>query len=187
MEKLTREIMWEAVINNNQRYDGIFYYAVKSTGIFCRPSCKSKIPRFENVLFFGTAHEALTEGYRPCKRCRPDVIDTYHESIKEISQIVVNILQTEYQNPTILNELPSRVGLSPFHLQRSFKKHIGQTPKVFLQNIRIRQAKKLLETKEMNNTEICFAVGFDSLSSFYAVFRKMTGLSPKDYQFKLNR
>lgn len=73
IENITFETMWEAVISSNNRFDEIFYYAVKTTGIYCKPSCKSKIPLQQNVLFFYTKNDALEKGYRPCKRCRPDL------------------------------------------------------------------------------------------------------------------
>lgn len=72
---MTREDMWKAVADNDAAYDGIFFYAVKSTGIYCRPSCKSKRPKQENVCFFDTAAQAKAAGFRPCKRCRSDLPD----------------------------------------------------------------------------------------------------------------
>ena len=71
---MMREEMWKAVSENDPSYDGILFYAVKSTGIYCRPSCKSKIPKRENVCFFDTAEKARAAGFRPCKRCRSDLL-----------------------------------------------------------------------------------------------------------------
>lgn len=180
IKKLTKDIMWETVINNNSEYDGIFYYGVKTTKIFCRPSCKSKRPRRENVLFFATIEQAISAGHRPCKRCRPDLA-TFTEPIKEVIKKIRYILETEYTNPQILSELPARVGLSSFHLQRSFKKEMEFSPKTYLQQVQIKHAQELLQQGNLNNLEICFAVGFQSISSFYATFRTVTGFSPKCY------
>ena len=174
--------MWNAVISNSPDYDGVFYYGVKSTGIYCRPSCSSKQPCRENVFFFPDSREALEKGYRPCKRCRPDLLSPFVEPIKEVNDKVKSILETEYNNTDILSQLPSRMGVSPFHLQRSFKKQTGHTPKAYLQLVRINRAKELLSDGGLNNTEICFAIGFQSLSSFYAAFRSLTGFSPGEYK-----
>jgi AraC family transcriptional regulator, regulatory protein of adaptative response / methylphosphotriester-DNA alkyltransferase methyltransferase len=182
--ELTDELMWQATISNDRCFDGVFYYSVKSTGIFCRPSCKSKLPNRENVSFFPTPDQAMEQGYRPCKRCRPDLLSPATESIQEIVTQMIAILQTEYDDPLLLTVLPGRVGVSPFHLQRLFKKQTGYTPKEFLRTVKIDQAKELLVKDELNNTEICYGVGFQSLSSFYANFRMVTGISPREYKRK---
>lgn len=182
---LTVEMMWQALIRNDQNFDGVFYYSVKSTGIFCRPSCKSKVPRRENVSFFFEPHKAIAEGYRPCKRCRPDLLSPPAEPIREMMNQVTKILQTDYVNSDILADLPTLVHVSPFHLQRSFKKLTGATPKEFLRAVRIEKAKELLAKGELNNTEICYAIGFQSISGFYAAFRDITGVSPREYKLKI--
>ncbi|MFT9494790.1 Ada metal-binding domain-containing protein [Anaerosolibacter sp.] len=87
---MQNEEKWNAVMNNNEHYDGLFFYAVKTTKIFCRPSCKAKVPLRKNTLFFSSADEALKEGFRPCKMCRPDinnpVFDPNKELIKKVKQ-----------------------------------------------------------------------------------------------------
>jgi AraC family transcriptional regulator of adaptative response / methylphosphotriester-DNA alkyltransferase methyltransferase len=74
-ELLSADTMWDATVSCDKEYDGAFFYAVKTTGIFCRPSCKSRVPNKDNVSFFLNASEAQKAGYRPCKRCRPDFND----------------------------------------------------------------------------------------------------------------
>jgi AraC family transcriptional regulator of adaptative response / methylphosphotriester-DNA alkyltransferase methyltransferase len=174
--------MWRAVLASDPGADGLFYYAVRTTGIFCRPSCKSKPPRPENVRFFSSAAAAMAAGFRPCKRCRPDRPEEYREPAVELSERAVRILTAEYADPQILAALPGRVGASPAHLQRLFKQQTGRTPRVFLQDWRIRQAAALLAGTKLNITEICLAVGFESLSSFYAAFRSITGAAPGSYR-----
>ena len=83
---MTEDEMYEAVITNDANYDGLFFYAVKSTGIFCRPSCRSKKPLRENVCYFSYAGEAMKAGFRPCKRCRSDLL-SYHP-MEEIAGMV---------------------------------------------------------------------------------------------------
>ncbi|MBR8661055.1 AraC family transcriptional regulator of adaptative response / methylphosphotriester-DNA alkyltransferase methyltransferase [Brevibacillus aydinogluensis] len=176
--KIQRETMWEAVVQCNAMYDGCFYYAVKTTGIFCRPSCKSKTPKQENVEFFFHIAEALQKGYRPCKRCRPDLAQSTYDPNHEVIQEVQHILENEYDKPWTLQTLSKRIGMSSYHLQRLFKKQTGISPKQYLYHIRIEQAKRLLLQGEKNNTEICFLVGFNDTAHFYHVFRKLTGFSP---------
>lgn len=123
IENITFETMWEAVIYSNNRFDEIFYYAVKTTGIYCKPSCKSKIPLQQNVLFFYTKNDALEKGYRPCKRCRPDL---HNQSIGDFNDEIVNsvcsILENDFFKQNPLNSIANRVGISPFHLHRIFLK-----------------------------------------------------------------
>jgi len=176
--KIQREALWEAVVECDGQYDGFFYYAVKTTGIFCRPSCKSKTPNRENVEFFFRPEEALQKGYRPCKRCRPDLCPAPYDPDQEVVREVKNILETEYDKPWTLRRLSERIGISSYHLQRLFKKQTGISPKQYLNRIRVQQAKRLLMTGEQNVTEICYTVGFNDPSRFYKVFRQATGSSP---------
>lgn len=182
MKKLSDEKMWRAVRDNDSAYDGVFYYGVRTTGIFCRPSCKSRIPNRENVIYFEDAYAAGKAGFRPCKRCRPDLLEPQAGPAEEACARTTEILRREYDNPDILDELPGRVRVSPYHLQRLYKKHTGFTPRSYLQRIRIDRAKALLSENGMNNTEICYAVGFQSLSRFYEAFRRIMGVSPRKYR-----
>jgi AraC family transcriptional regulator of adaptative response / methylphosphotriester-DNA alkyltransferase methyltransferase len=180
--KMRPEAMWEAVVRCDGRYDGLFYYAVRTTGIFCRPSCRSKTPRRENVEFFFDREEALRKGYKPCKRCRPDLHTSTYDPNREWIREVKNILAREYDKPWTLQRLSERIGISPHHLQRLFKKETGVSPKRFLERIRVQQAKRLLQSGNQNVTEICYAVGFSDPSRFYKVFREETGFSPSAFK-----
>lgn len=182
MKKLSDEKMWRAVRDNDCAYDGVFYYGVRTTGIFCRPSCKSRIPNRENVVYFEDAYAACRAGFRPCKRCRPDLLEPQVKPAEEACARTAEILRREYDNPDILDELPGRIRVSPYHLQRLYKKHTGFTPRSYLQRIRIDRARVLLSENGMNNTEICYAVGFQSLSRFYEAFRRIMGVSPRKYR-----
>ncbi|MFS8611235.1 MAG: bifunctional transcriptional activator/DNA repair enzyme AdaA [Planifilum fulgidum] len=176
--KIQREALWKAVVRCDGRYDGFFYYAVKTTGIFCRPSCKSKTPKRENVEFFFSREEALRKGYKPCKRCRPDLRTSTYDPNRELIEEVKIILENEYDKPWTLQRLSERIGISSYYLQRLFKKETGISPKQYLNRIRVQQAKRLLMDEEQNVTEICYTVGFSDLSRFYQVFREATGSSP---------
>ncbi len=182
MEPLDSARMWRAVLSNDSGADGQFYYGVRTTGIFCRPSCKSKPPLRENVRFFGSSGAAIAAGFRPCKRCRPDLAAEYPEPAATLSEAAERILTEEYADPEVLPALPGRLGVSAAHLQRLFKRRLGVTPRVFLQRQRVKQAAALIADSRLNNTEICLAVGFESLSNFYAAFRAATGVAPGRYR-----
>ncbi len=178
---LTDEAMYQAVISDDIRYDGVFLYAVKTTGIVCRPSCKSKVPNRDNVSFFATLEEALAQGYRPCKRCRPDLGPCYLPE-NDILEAACEMIKTEYTDPELLATLPFRIGISSSHLQRLFRKAVGCTPRAYLRKVRIAHATQLLKARTMGHLAISLAVGFTSLSSFYIAFRDETGLSPRQYR-----
>jgi AraC family transcriptional regulator of adaptative response / methylphosphotriester-DNA alkyltransferase methyltransferase len=176
------EHLWDAVISCRPEYDGVFFYGVKTTGIFCRPSCKSKPPKRENVDFFRTAREAMEKGFRPCKRCRPDLVEAMYDPHEQTVREIRELLEREYRDAWTLDSLARRVGVSPFHLQRLFKKYTGLSPKQYLNRIRVEEAQRLLADSGRTITDICFAVGFSGLTPFYRTFRQVTGLSPRVYR-----
>jgi AraC family transcriptional regulator, regulatory protein of adaptative response / methylphosphotriester-DNA alkyltransferase methyltransferase len=183
MRDLAEDKLWQATVSNDGDYDGKFFYAVRTTRIVCRPSCRSKLPCRENVEYFANIEEAVRQGYRPCKRCRPDVSAPYQPD-REMADKVCALLAAEYANSAILEELPARVGLSKFHLGRLFKAATGRTPKEYLQAIRLDKARELLEVSDLGGAQICYEAGFNSLSNFYALFRAATGLSPQEYRMQ---
>jgi len=182
--RMPAELLWEAVISCRAEYDGKFFYGVKTTRIFCRPSCKSKTPRRENVDFFESAKEAMEKGYRPCKRCRPDLQEAVYDPNEQKVEEIRDLLEKEYHSEWTLGMLARRVGMSSFYLQRIFK---GVSPKQYLNRIRVEEAKRLLASSGQTITEICFAVGFPGLTAFYQVFHRMTGLSPRAYRKQCRR
>lgn len=180
-ESLDPETMWKAVVNCDPRFDGLFYYGVKTTAIFCRPSCRSKTPLRKNVTFFPDTAEALSRGYRPCKRCRPDLQPPYDPG-NEVIQQVTALFREEYTAPHTLKTVAARIGVSPFHLHRLFRKRTGMSMKTYLEQIRLNQAKRLLQDGRLNATETCYEVGFQSLSRFYSLFRQEYGCTPGEYR-----
>jgi AraC family transcriptional regulator of adaptative response / methylphosphotriester-DNA alkyltransferase methyltransferase len=179
MPNLTPETMWRAVAASDPRYDGIFCYGVKTTGIFCRPSCKSRRPRHENTLFFPDAAAALAQGYRPCKRCRPDLAAAPDPATV---QAACRLIESEYHDPAILADLPQRIGLSRSHLARLFKRHTGLTLRQYLHAVRIEKAQRLLLAGPLSGTSIAYEVGFNTPSRFFAAFRAGTGSSPLQWR-----
>lgn len=176
--------MWKATVSCDSAYDGIFFYAVKTTGVFCRPSCKSKVPNGDNVSFFLNANEAQRAGYRPCKRCRPDLKSKNYDPFQSIIEDTKMIIRNNYCQKMSLDEVASKIGVSRFHLNRLFKNRTGYTPRMYLEKIRIKKAKELLLTTKLNSTEIGYQIGYQSISSFYNAFKRSTGLSPSQFQAK---
>lgn len=170
---------WEAIIACDTKYDGLFYTAVKTTKIFCRPSCRSRKPKKKNVEFYDVIKEVEAAGYRACKRCQPEVQYSPHELlIREVTAYLVK----NYGQKIELIDISSHAGVSPYYLTRLFKKETGVTPRAYLEQIRIDKATHLLRTTDKKNIEICYAVGFQSPSSFYKVFKQHKKCSPSDYK-----
>ncbi|WP_419893512.1 bifunctional transcriptional activator/DNA repair enzyme AdaA [Oceanobacillus kimchii] len=177
-------LMWDAVVECDKKYDGKFFYAVKTTGIFCRPSCKSKNPNYENICFFENAKDAIEQGFRPCKRCQPELSIVTYNPQQEIVDESINYLKQHYQEIITLNSLAFKIGVSPSYLSRVFKEKLGITPHKYLEIIRIHKAHQLLLNTVYNSTEICFQVGYKNFSSFYRHFKKISGCSPSQYRIK---
>ncbi|WP_240611951.1 bifunctional transcriptional activator/DNA repair enzyme AdaA [Planococcus halotolerans] len=175
----TFEEMWEKIMACDRKYDGAFYTAVKTTKIYCRPSCRSRKPKKVNVEFYTTIQEAVSRGYRACKRCQPE---TEHSPNVEVVQGVIALLLANHRRKLNLEEIAAHAGLSPSYLDRVFKKETGETPRSFLEKIRVDKASHLLKHTESTNLEICYEAGFQSTSHFYKAFRRSKNLSPSDYR-----
>lgn len=181
-----KEEVWEAIIECNPLYDGKFFYGVATTGIFCRPSCKSKRPKRENVRVFSSMDEAVEANFRPCKRCRPDHARWPDEDLVEN---VIKLIEHCYPEPLTLSKLADMLHISPYHLHRTFKRVFGQTPAEYLRATRLKAAQQLLSEKGKTVTEIAMAVGFSNAGHFTTVFLKQVGLVPSAWrrQSEVNR
>lgn len=174
--------MWQAVLNNDADYDGVFFYAVKTTGIYCRPSCKSKPPKRENICFFETSEQAQKAGFRPCKRCRSDLID--YQPMKQIAEDVKNKIEKVYREQMALNQELNGIGVSGRRIADIFKEEYGMTPKAYADCLRLEEAKNLLLKTDMKIIDIAYSVGFGSLSAFYHFFKKESRMTPSAYRKK---
>jgi AraC family transcriptional regulator of adaptative response / methylphosphotriester-DNA alkyltransferase methyltransferase len=175
---------WQAVVSCNKDYDGLFLYGVTTTGIFCRPSCRAKTPIRKNVVFFVTPEAALNAGFRPCKKCRPDILT--FEPDQDVIQKALLILDQAYNQPINMTAVAKQVGVSLSHFNRLFKKVTKLTPTQYLVKRRVTEAIRLLAQTEYNILEIAYSTGFRSLSSFYQCFKAYCGHSPNELrrQFK---
>lgn len=178
--KMSDEEKWQAVVNGDRSYDGVFLYGVTTTGIFCKPSCKSKTPVHGNVVFFDNTAEAVESGFRACKRCRPDkaVFEPELELVKRLE----NIIDAEYSCQIDVNCISNQLGISQTHLTRLFKRHRGLTPTQYIAKTRVSNALELLNQGGLSVLEVAFAVGFKSMSTFYKSFKEQTGHNPNEYR-----
>jgi AraC family transcriptional regulator of adaptative response/methylated-DNA-[protein]-cysteine methyltransferase len=170
---------WQAVVDRDAVADGCFYYAVTTTGIFCRPCCSSKLPDRKNVKYFETGAEATRAGFRPCKRCNP----TSETRDKVIAQKIVDACRKiEKSDKTIkLDTLAKEAGLSSYHFHRLFKKIVGVTPKVYgstHQSLRFRE--KLISSESI--TDAIFDAGYSSTSGVYTPKADLLAMKPKEYR-----
>ncbi len=179
---MTEEEKWQAVLNNDMEYDGVFFYAVKTTGIYCRPSCKSKPPNRGNICFFETSEQARKAGFRPCKRCRSDLID--YEPMKRIAEEAKNKIKNVYRKQIDLYQELNEIGITGRRLADIFKEEYGMTPKAYADHLRLEEAKYLLKDTDEKIADIAYLVGFGSLSAFYKLFKKEVHLTPAEYRKK---
>ncbi|BDG47441.1 MULTISPECIES: bifunctional transcriptional activator/DNA repair enzyme AdaA [Parageobacillus] len=175
---ITDEI-WQAIVRNDSSYDDKFFYGVKTTGIFCRPSCKSRPPKKENVRIFQNAQQALSENFRPCKRCKPTGQRLPDEEwVAQIAQFI----DTNYREALTLKTLANMCHGSPYHLHRTFKRIKGITPAQYIRQTRISKAVHSLVNSDKTITEIALAVGIPNTAYFITLFKKETGYTPADYR-----
>lgn len=177
---MTEQEMWEAVVQSDPSYDGVFFYAVKTTGIYCRPSCKSKPPKRENICFFRTAEEARAAGFRPCKRCRSDLLD--YQPMKEIAEIVKAKIDRAFAEQIKYDQDLRGIGLSSRRAVDVFKAEYGVTPKAYTDSLRLKEAQRLLADTDTKVIDIAYRVGFGSLAAFYGFFKRETGKTPSEYR-----
>jgi AraC family transcriptional regulator of adaptative response/methylated-DNA-[protein]-cysteine methyltransferase len=173
----TDDTFWQAVINRDTQFDGDFVYGVRSTRIFCRPTCPARRPRREHVAFFATAEEAIENGFRACKRCRPQ-----NESSVSVDlvQRACAIIDNESE-PVSLETLGQKLGVSAGHLQRTFKKVTSVSPKEYANARRLESLKNGLQSghrvlDSMNDA------GFGSSRGLYEQSSSHLGMTPATYK-----
>jgi AraC family transcriptional regulator of adaptative response/methylated-DNA-[protein]-cysteine methyltransferase len=178
-EKLNDVARWRAVLARDRSADTLFVYAVRSTGVYCRPSCPSRRPRPDRVAFYESQDEARRAGYRACKRCRPDVIDASDPWLDRIRRACVYLANVD-GHPSLAT-LAGRLGGSPYHLQRNFKRLVGVTPREFAEAVRLRKVRRGLRQGH-DVTGAVLDAGYGSSSRFYERAVPKLGMSPSAYR-----
>jgi len=170
---LTFQDKYDAIGRKDSLYEGVFVTAVKTTGIFCRPACRARKPKPENVIFYDTAQEALQNGYRPCKVCKP------MEKLDETPEYIKNIIKELHENPyqRIKDYGLRQRGIEPSQIRRWFKKHHNLTFHAYQRMLRINAAFNSIQKGE-TVTNSAFDSGYDSLSGFNESYRSLFGAPP---------
>lgn len=169
-----------ARLRRDPAYDGRFFTAVKTTGIYCRPVCPVKQPRSENVSFYPTAAAAERAGFRPCLRCRPETAPFCHawNGTRTTVDRALRLIEEGALDTGSVDALAERLGVGARHLARLFRRHVGATPLQTAQTVRIQRAKRLLHDTDLPVSEIARRSGFRSLRRFHAAFRDLYGRPP---------
>ena len=168
---------WQAVLNRDERADGVFVYGVCSTHIYCRASCPSRRPRRENTRFFETPASAQRAGFRACKRCRP--ANFANDQIVR-ARNACRIIEESAGAAISLQELGARVGASPFHLQRSFKRVVGVSPGEYARALRLGQLKAGLQRGD-SVLHAALDAGYNSTGGLYQNATAQLGMTPATY------
>ena len=170
---------WIAVTNRDTAADGRFVFGVRTTGVYCRPGCKSRRPRRENVVFFTSNEQAQRAGFRACRRCRPELpgaADAHRDSVLAACRT----LETANPAPN-LAELAAVAGLSPFHFQRVFKRIVGVSPKQLVAGLRTRRLRESLR-EQATVARAIQAAGFNSPGRAYDGIRSKLGMPPNVFR-----
>lgn len=170
---------WAAVVAKDPRADGSFYYAVKTTGVYCRPSCAARLANPRNVSFHATPRDAEAAGFRACKRCKPAGPSRAAAQSATVAWACRMIEDGEDSPSTAA--LAKTVGLSTFHFHRLFKAVTGLTPKAYAQAHRAREVRARLP-RSASVTAAAFEAGFNASSRFYEKSAEILGMKPGDYR-----
>ena len=176
---MTITARWDAVLARDRELDGSFVYAVRSTGVYCRPSCPSRRPRRDRVVFFERGDEARAAGFRACRRCRPDEHAAGDPWIDKIRRACAYL--TSVDGHPSLARLAERVGGSPYHLQRNFKRLVGVSPREYAEACRLNKVRRGLQRGGGVTTAMVDA-GYGSSSRFYERAVPKLGMLPSAYQ-----
>jgi AraC family transcriptional regulator of adaptative response/methylated-DNA-[protein]-cysteine methyltransferase len=170
---------WAAVVARDSRSDGRFFYAVRTTGVYCRPSCAARTARPENVEFHLTAAAAERAGFRACKRCKPGQLSLAEQHAARMTELC-RYIERAAQPPT-LAELSRRAGMSAYHLHRVFKAATGLTPRAYAAAHRARRVRRELDSGSTVTAAI-YGAGYNSSGRFYEESSQVLGMTPTRYR-----
>src|SRR5438874_1566550 len=182
MEVPDRKICYRALQSRDFRFDGLIFVGVESTGIYCRPICPARTPKFANARFFGSAAAAQQSGFRPCLRCRPETapdLASWRGTSNTVSRALALITEGGLDGEGgSVESLADRLGLGERQLRRLFQQHLGASPIAVAQTRRVLFAKQLIQETGMPMTEIAVAAGFGSLRRFNETFQELFQRAP---------
>ena len=170
---------WAAVLRRDRTADGVFYFSVRTTGIYCRPSCPARSARRENVRFHSTREAAVRSGFRPCKRCRPDAPPLAEQHAAAVAK-ACRLIEAAEVLPN-LDLLAEVAGMSRFHFHHVFKAITGVTPRAYAAAHRAERVRGELFRSE-TITEAIFGAGFHSSGRFYEISSEVLGMTPSDFR-----
>lgn len=171
---------WNAVLARDASQDGAFIYAVRTTGVYCRPSCPSRHARPENVRFFASCAEAAAAGFRPCRRCQPDGPSLAERRATAVANACRMIAASE--TPLTLDQLAAAAGMSPFAFHRHFKAITGLTPVAWRSGLQAQRMREGLTAGDNAVTDVIYDAGFSSSSRFYEKSGAMLGMTPTAFR-----
>lgn len=179
-----KEACYQAVKAQDARFDGLFYTAVKTTRIYCRPICKVPAPKYENCTFYNTAAEAEAAGYRPCLRCRPELAPGYAdaEQYDALFEMAVRYFDKSGYQSGQVGAAAAELGVTPRHLNRVFKAAVGTGPQQYMMTKRLLTAKQLLSDTRLSIDVIAKRSGFGSASRLRAAMQKHYRLPPSAFR-----
>jgi AraC family transcriptional regulator of adaptative response/methylated-DNA-[protein]-cysteine methyltransferase len=176
----TDDERWMAVQARDAAADGHFVYAVRTTGVYCRPSSLARLPKRENVEFFDTAEAAEAAGYRCSRRAHSDQTSAAAQRAELVAR-ACRMIETS-ETPPQLDDLAAEVGMSAFHFHRLFKAETGLTPKAYSSAYRARKLREELSSPEASITDAIYGAGFNSNSRFYEASDQLLGMRARDYR-----
>jgi AraC family transcriptional regulator of adaptative response/methylated-DNA-[protein]-cysteine methyltransferase len=177
---MIEEKYWQAILAKDIHTQGPFIYGVRSTGIYCKPTCPSRRPAREQIVLFPSAAAAEQAGFRECKRCRPRGADDEEQRVELVQQVCAYI-EAHLDEAVTLNALGEQVGMSPYHLQRVFKQVMGISPRRYAEAYRLKQLKARLKDGEAV-TAALYDVGYGSSSRLYEHAPAQLGMTPARYR-----
>lgn len=173
---ISEKLAWSAFEARDRSFDGRFVVAVRTTEIYCKPSCPARRPRRENVRFYADGSEAKAAGFRPCLRCRPDEAARDSQAVARAA----GLIEKAEEAPT-LTELAGEVGYAPHHFQRLFKRALGVSPAEYARALRAKRAEKHLKENE-RVTDAIYDAGYSAPSRFYEDAKDRLGMTPSAWR-----
>jgi AraC family transcriptional regulator of adaptative response/methylated-DNA-[protein]-cysteine methyltransferase len=177
------ETCWQAFLGRDPRYNGVVYYGIRSTGIYCKPACPARRAGREQVVFFAAPEQAEAGGYRPCRRCHPrDLLEPQAEWVQQACALI-----EAAERPLSLEELAAQVGVSPYHFHRVFKSATGLTPRQYAAARRVQRFKELVRPVDDAQggqpvSQALYAAGYGSSSQLYSQAAHELGMTPAAYR-----